>query len=214
MTKPAFKLPFKMTNRIRTALTLLCLVAAWIIATPSDSWRYRMTVTLTTPDGEKTGSAVREVTVLKGIGLTGLPPSIEVDGEAIAIEVAPHEYVFALLIDETHGQDYAGKVMLDAFPDKKKEGRANLSPEAYPMFVRFDSLVAPQSVARADVAVKDITIEITDAPVTWSLRKQLPWLPNYGYLRLDGDPFKKEKPEHPFANALHSHAFSTNAAHK
>lgn len=208
------KYKFKMTNNIRVVLTLLCLVVAWIIATPSDTWRYRMTVTLTTPEGDKTGSAVREVTLHKGIGLTDLPPTIEVHGEAIAVEVAPHDYVFALLVDETNGQDYAGKVMLDAFPQEKKTGVAKLSPQAYPMFVRFASLVAPQSVARADVAVKEITIEITDAPVTWSLRKQLPWLPGYGYLRLDGDPFKKEKPEYPFANALHSHAFSTDAAHK
>lgn len=210
-----FKIPqLKMTNRIRTALTLGCLVLAWIIATPTDSWRYRMTVTLETPQGDKTGSAVREVTLHKGIGLTDLPPRIEVEGEAIAIEVAPHEYVFALLVDETHGEDYAGRVMLDAFPQKKKQGSATLAPAAYPIFVRFASLVAPQSVARAEVRVKDITLDITDAPVTWSLRKKLPWLPDYGYLRLDGEPFPKEKPEYPFANALHSHAFSSNPAHK
>ena len=205
---------FKMTNRIRALLTLACVVAAWFIATPSDTWRYRMTVTLQTADGEKTGSAVREVTVHTGIGLTGLPPSFDIKGEAVAIEVAPNEYVFALLVDETHGDDYAGNIVLAAFPQKKKEGRATLTANQYPMLVRFESLTAPKSVTRATTPVKDITLEITEEPVTWGLSKLLPWLANYNFIRLDGEAFTQEKSEYPFANALKAQAFTTNPEHK
>lgn len=205
---------FKMTNRIRALLTLACAVTAWFIATPSDTWRYRMTVTLQTANGEKTGSAVREVTVHTGIGLTGLPPTMDISGEAVAVEIAPKEYVFALLVDETHGEDYAGNIFVAAFPAKKKEGRATLPASQYPMLVRFDSLTAPKTVARATVPVKEITLEVTEEPVSWGLRKILPWLPNYGFLRLDGEVFVREKADYPLANALKSQTFSTEPEHK
>ncbi|PZP55643.1 MAG: hypothetical protein DI586_06155, partial [Micavibrio aeruginosavorus] len=43
---------------------------AWEAKYPSGTWRYKITINIDTPDGVKTGSAVREVTVSRGIALT------------------------------------------------------------------------------------------------------------------------------------------------
>ncbi len=204
------KLPFKMTNRIRAGLTVACLVAAWLLATPSETWHYRMTVTLQTPDGAKSGSAVRAVTIHPGLGFTGLPPSFDLDGEAVAIETAPGKFVFALLRSNARDREYAAEIFAEAFPQDKKSGSVTLTDAQYPMFVHFDDLQTPKSAARDDTAVKSVTIEVTDAPVSWSLAKMLPWLHNYAYQRLDGERFLDEKSKTPFANSIAAADFSSD----
>lgn len=42
-------------------LVLIALIFAWKHFYPSGAWCYKMTVTVETPEGVKTGSAVREV---------------------------------------------------------------------------------------------------------------------------------------------------------
>lgn len=207
------KLPFKMTNRIRFALTLACLVAAWFVATPSDTWHYRITVTLQTADGPKTGTAVRAVTVHPGIGLTGLPPSFDLDGEAVAIETSPGAYVFALLRNPTRETDDAALIVTEAFPQEKK-GSALLQPARYPLLVRFDSLTTPRTVVPDTTPVSEVRLDITREPVTWGLNKLLPWLPNYAYQRLDGGNFGDEKAELRFANSLTARDFSSHPERK
>lgn len=214
MTKPLFQLPFKMTNRIRLALTLACLVAAWFVATPSYTWHYRITVTLQTADGPKSGTAVRAVTIHPGIGLTGLPPSFDLKGEAVAVETAPGKYVFALLRGVTRETDDAALTVMEAFPADKKEGLAILQPAQYPLMVRFDSLTTPKSVTRDSTPVSEVKLEITEEPVSWGLNKLLPWLPNYIHLRLDGGNFGDEKAELRFANSLNTRDFSSDPEHK
>ncbi len=208
------KLPFKMTNRIRAALTLGCIVAAWFLATPSETWHYRMTVTLQTPDGAKSGSAVRAVTIHPGLGFTGLPPSFDLDGEAVAVETAPGKFVFALLRSNARDHEYASEIFAVAFPQEEKSGSVTLADAQYPMLVQFDDLRAPKSAARADIAVKQVTIEVTDAPVSWTLAKTLPWLHNYAYQRLDGLRFFDEKSKTPFANSIGASDFSSDPEHE
>lgn len=208
------KLPFKMTNRIRVALTLACLVAAWLVATPSDTWHYRITVTLQTQDGPKSGTAVRAVTIHPGIGLTGLPPSFDLKGEAVAVETAPGDYVFALLRGVTRETDDAALTLMEAFPADKKQGSAVLQPAQYPLMVRFDGLTTPKSVTRDHTPVSEIKLEITKDPVSRGLNKLLPWLPNYTHLRLDGGNFGDDRAELRFANSLNARDFSSDPEHK
>ena len=208
------KLPFKMTNRIRAALTLACVVAAWFVATPSDTWHYRITVTLQTPDGPKSGTTVRAVTMHPGIGLTGLPPSFDLKGEAVAIEAAPGSYVFALLRSPTRETDDAALIVTEAFPQEDKQGSAILQPAQYPLMVHFDSLNTPKTATRDTTPVSEIKLEITKEPVTWGLGKLLPWLSNYTYQRLDGGNFGDEKAVLRFANSLTARDFSSEPGHK
>lgn len=63
--------------------------AAWSAAFASGTWRYKMTVTVETPEGLKTGSAVREVYVARGLKITPESlPHVKVTGEAVVLTSA------------------------------------------------------------------------------------------------------------------------------
>ncbi|MEZ0226754.1 MAG: hypothetical protein ACAH83_19510 [Alphaproteobacteria bacterium] len=176
----------------------------------SKVWRYRMTVTVETPEGLKTGSAVREVSYQKGIALTPeMLPNIGLKGEAIVVDLGKYGVLFALLTGAVHGPDYGSDIIFNVLPAKGvKSGRdrippkgeiVRLTPAQYPLFVRFGDLNDPKSlegVTRAEmsgintvsyflkgemfgdgVQLKEVTIELTDDDVTWTIEKWLKWLP-------------------------------------
>ena len=188
------------------ALLLATLTVAALAGVFEDSWRYRMTVVVETPEGIKTGSAVREVTRQKGIHLTPeMMPHVEVKGEAVVIDLGKHGVLF-MLIDGDYGAD----ILFKMFPGKDKKGQITLTQEEYPNFVRFRDLSDPKTVENvrrteeqdkfknsdprrpvidfqnafgSGVSIKEVTIEITSDSVTWRIENYLPWLKNiYGYL--------------------------------
>ncbi|MCL8018139.1 hypothetical protein, partial [Streptomyces sp. AS02] len=57
--------------------------------------------------------------------------------------------------------------------------------------------------------LKDITIEMTDEPVTWEMSRHIPWLADYYNKRLDGQRFGTATTDHKLANSLSSGSFST-----
>jgi hypothetical protein len=178
----------------------------------SDSWRYKMTVTVETPEGIKIGSAVREVTVKRGIALTPqMTADIEVKGEAVAIDLEKRGVLFMI----SNG-DYAGNILFKMFPGKDKKGKVVLPPELYAPFVRFRDLGDPKTIEniRASnemedakkqhprrpliafedafgmgVSVKEVTMEITSEPITWGIEKYLPWVLTVGSGNLGGGKF-------------------------
>ena len=107
---------------------------------------------------------------------------IEVEGEAVAIDLGQRGVLFATMRGGPHGQDYGTDIFLDFYPPgKKKKGKFTLNRDQYPMFVTFRDLNDPMTVEKADmpsVYVQDITIEITHKRVTWGIEKWLPWLSN------------------------------------
>jgi hypothetical protein len=60
-----------------------------------------------------------------------------------------------------------------------------------------------------DVKLKEIKVEITDEPVTWDIKKFLPWLLNYYDQRLDGSRYGTIDSQNRFANGLSAGSFST-----
>ena len=85
-------------------VTMMVVVAAvtaiaWNIAYPSATWRYKMTVTVETPEGIKTGSAVREVHVRTEPDI--LPEAatmhFSVKGEAVVVDLGHGKYLFAVM---------------------------------------------------------------------------------------------------------------------
>lgn len=136
------------------------------------SWRYKLTVEIETPEGVKTGSAVREVRV-KGYrerfgeraGKGGGGNSF-VTGEAVVIDLGPRGKVFALLGTYRHGADGWRGIVFDAFPWRKRPGGAmtmpalkyytslapagpvTLKPAQYPVFVRFRDQTDPKSIEK------------------------------------------------------------------
>jgi len=181
---------------------------------PSGTWRYRMTVTVETPEGIKTGSAVREVAVRRGIALTPESlPSVQSKGEAVAVDLGKRGVLFALTsYDDYHTVFSAfGWTSGGTTPEgikyfsNLKDARVVLSPENYPVFVTFRDMKDPKTVEMVwqgefydervgqgarrafriatnrfeelfgkGVKLKEITIEMTDDPVTQTVDEFLP----------------------------------------
>lgn len=151
----------------KTLLVIVIVLAAiwqmWGWAFPSGTWRYRMTVTVETPEGIKTGSVVREVTVQRGLGLfPEMGPRVRVQGEAVVIDLGKRGTLFALMRGGLRGVDYARTLPFEVFPyehggttargiahySRLKNARARLKPEQYPMFVSFRNIEDPKTVDR------------------------------------------------------------------
>jgi len=81
----------------------------------------------------------------------------------------------------------------------KTRGPRKITPEALPDLVTFADIDDPRSVIEVDpnnlqatlgqgVTWNEITLEMTDEPITTGIEKKLPWLPAYfeKNFRLDG----------------------------
>jgi hypothetical protein len=166
-----------------SAFILPVLLSGCSAAPADDVVRYRMTVEVDTPQGVRTGSAVRELRYNANSSgwfpLGESRPSMKVKGEAVAVDIAPGQVLFALLSSARGDVDYAQHVPRIAFP-QCMEGRDKLTPQAQadckdlkwqakqlvefwptlppqkwqgadiPMLVRFKDLADPKSVEAVD----------------------------------------------------------------
>jgi hypothetical protein len=128
----------------------------------SGTWRYKMTVTVSTPEGDKVGSAVREVSVQKGWSpLPEMHPHVSVKGEAVVVDLGKRGVVFALLKGYRLGADYGSDIPAYIFmsehgwlsaagikkmSEMKTTAPVELQPENYPIFVRFKDQSDPKTV--------------------------------------------------------------------
>jgi hypothetical protein len=245
------------TKGIVTALLVLVAIAGSVAiaaeviesAGPSGTWRYRITVSVDTPEGTKVGSAVREahVELEPRPGYRPYPyHSVETSkGEAVVVDLGKRGVLFVLRkVDDE-------RTLFEALPSGRgattppgieyynnlKNAKAIVNPKHYPRMVRFRDLADPNSVelvyrqktintqnqAHFDyevtdnfeeifgegVRLKEITVETTDEPVTWSVEKWLPWLPEYYDKKLDGARHNYLGAADPVANSLSAGAFST-----
>lgn len=161
-----------------------------------------MTVTVETPEGIKTGYAVREVhqyTDIK-IGDAGGGKAGAI-GEAVVVDLGKRGVLFVLL-----SEDYAHNVVFRTFPfngANTPEGmkyysslkNVKKSIEILPMMVTFKDLNNPMTARAVDnlekvfgegVHLKDALIEMTDEPVSWKIDNYLPWLESLNGDYLDG----------------------------
>lgn len=139
----------------------LSFVAGRAEAAEAGSWRYKMTVKVETPEGIKTGSAVREVSVKRlsgAINPATVGVRLTVSGEAVAVDLGKRGILFALMRND-YGPDYAFQVVFDAFPSGAgitaaginyyshlKHVHALLNVDQYPMMVAFRDLKDPKTV--------------------------------------------------------------------
>ncbi|MEZ0260944.1 MAG: hypothetical protein ACAH80_08040, partial [Alphaproteobacteria bacterium] len=132
----------------------------WGIIYPSGTWRYKMTVTVATPEGIKTGSAVREVAVQLVPQITPeMKPSITLAGEAVIVDLGERGILFALLKGYKM-TDHAKVLPFYVFPSAAvplekdglsfysslKAGPKEVEPQFYPMFVHFRDTKDPKTV--------------------------------------------------------------------
>lgn len=183
---------------------------AWIVFTTGRySWHQKLTVTVETPAGEVTASAVSAVSWRKQwIRWDGMGWSWDLTGEAVVVEVTPGRYLFALLkgagTTEYMGSVAAasiagreGRVLDEALfsevRDRRDRARGVIAvPEfQYPMLVTFNDITKPETVREVDpadlaavfgegVRLKAVTLEITDEAVTeGQVEGVLGWMPDY-----------------------------------
>ena len=195
---------------------LLSFVVLWKVNFPYGSWRFKITVEIETPEGVKSGSAVREVTAVTQPSITPETHSVTygVIGEAVAIDLGDRGVAFTLL---------GFTEVFKAFPktaETNKEyieyysnlpaGQKAVLTNAHPQIVTFTDINDPLTVRMVlgsrfnvkkqdlepvndfeaifgqGVRLKQVIIEITDEPVTWQIEKWLPWLPERKKGSLDG----------------------------
>ena len=143
-------------------------VVAWQLATPTYTYRYRLTVEVNTPEGVKSGSSVIQVSTTKiPRWLRGLfgTEDVEVKGEAVFVDLGNGKNVIAPLTNSF--ETLAPKVLLaeqltahESRPEMaKKLMRAQpsetLIPQKYtPILITFLNLSSPDS-AQVIYAVTD-----------------------------------------------------------
>lgn len=121
------------------------------------SWKYKITVEVETPEGIKTGSAVREVTnrdnTLLGEQIPSAGSRISyVKGEAVVIDLGKRGVIFALIEHGSYGELYSAFSIknpsnsTDDFNKLKLGMVASLPQENWPMFVTFKDIGDPKSV--------------------------------------------------------------------
>ncbi|MDP3197303.1 hypothetical protein [Tabrizicola sp.] len=182
----------------KKVLVVAAVVAAltWVVVSQGRySWHQKLTITVETPAGELSASAVSAVSWRKHwIRWDGMGWSWDLTGEAVVIEVMPGRYLFALL-KGAGTTEYMGSVaaasiagregrVLDQALFSEVHYRSNrargviMVPEyQYPMLVTFDDITNPETVQEVNpedlaavfgegVRLKAVTLEITEEAVT------------------------------------------------
>lgn len=194
-----------LNRKISIALVVLIAIVAtgyvaWAEMFPSGTWRYKMTVTVDTPEGIKTGSAVREIKLKRNIAKY-LNPDIKgstdkVFGESVVVDLGERGVIFALINWNSYEEFYyafpgnfnALSERINYYDDLPIGSFALLPEKKYPKFVIFSDRADPKSVKvlpckdfastlGQGVKLKNISIEKTSETVT---RKSRQFLPSFG----------------------------------
>jgi hypothetical protein len=187
------------------------------------SWHQKLTVTVQTPEGPRSGSAVSAAWLQMtpkwaGVGDSAGASNSSLSGEAVVVDLGEGRYLFALLKGYN---EFTGRLAFFPLPPKplnKEQDAAvydqlealrastELPRKLYPLLVTFSDIDDPASVARVDpddlaahfgpgYALSSITLAITDEPVTKGrVEAVLGWLGNLSAYRTD--------PKNPFTNTL------------
>lgn len=141
---------------------IVSIAAAWTIAYPMGNIRYRITVSVETPEGLKTGSAVREVYVQDqpSFGIELNHPSQRLHGEAVVVDLGKRGVLFALMGDASSESTRIAQLFPFNHGSLTREGirhyinlkkgkatlQAEVYPRQYPLLVRFRDLNDPKTV--------------------------------------------------------------------
>lgn len=111
----------------------------------SGVWRYKITVVVETPEGDKTGSSVQEISVHSGLALTpGASAEMFFKGEPVVVDLGARGVLFALINFKKNlpfymfpsGRGYTTIEGINYYEDLKTKPE-KLDAYFYPEFVRF-----------------------------------------------------------------------------
>jgi len=205
--------PNERAHRMKWIVLLIAALAifyaAYAIAYPTYSYRYRITIEVDTSDGVKTGSSVIEVTTVQypsWITLGANDHATSVRGEAVFVDLGSGRNLVALLALGPHAADGAARLFAPRsfFPirdDSPRDvlwskqlagmtGRRAFAGDKQPTLVTFadpnDPAGArevpfsdPQSVLGSDIRSVRAWIDLTKDPVTSTLQSKLPWIGDF-----------------------------------
>lgn len=141
---------------------VLAVIVLWHIAYPRDSIRYKITINIETPEGLKTGSAVREVTVKQFPQLTPeMQPMQSLKGEAAVVDLGTRGVLFAVMGTDDFwtyfyafapegkgGGEAIGRFGMKPYKAQPHEVRP-LSVRFHPTMVMFKDMNDPKSITLA-----------------------------------------------------------------
>lgn len=206
-SKDAGKLPRVPRWLVSIVVALLLTYSAYSFFYPSFTWSQTTTVTVSTPNGLRSGSSTVRVSwwAKPRILYDERSTSYEVTGEATVVDLGGGRYLFALISGaESRGLQVFGaakrplRLTKGTLVDAASTVVANsgktvsLSPEFYPLLVTFDDIDDPASVRRVNPGelsarfgpgyhLSDITLSITDEPVSEGRVEQvLRWIIDVG----------------------------------
>ena len=150
-----------MTRKFRiAALVGLGLLAAiplaWSEVFPSYTWRYKITVNVETPEGLKSGSAVREVTnrdnTILGVKFPEAGARIsKVKGEAVVIDLGKRGVLFGLIDHDSYRELYSAFSVRDPSNTSDDFHKLDLGMKAdlnidRPKIITFKDMNDPKSI--------------------------------------------------------------------
>ncbi|RCW22560.1 hypothetical protein DFR48_10882 [Ciceribacter lividus] len=200
------------TRNLQSALSLIVVAALSgcdMLGFHEWQWRQKLTVSVMTPEGMKTGSSVVSVNVYAtpswwGLGDFKGAGGGSLSGESVTVDLGNGRYLFALLKDYSYetaretfipnGEQPRTKAEATAAYDRleRMRGSRDLQREYYPLLVTFDDIHNPTSLRRVDPGdltasfgpdyrLNAITLSITDEPVTEGrVETVLEWLAAIG----------------------------------
>lgn len=183
----------------------------------SGTWQYKITVNVETPDGVKSGSAIRQLSHSASslyIDLPDVGRTPKGKGEAVVIDLGSKGTLFGLVSTDMYRELYetfpfrGGKETGDdiRYYNSLPVGKKGALPRIeYPRFVMFKDINDPTSVDVLNpdnfaetlgngYAIEIIEIEITDKSVMWTIGKILPWLNGLNGSYLHGGSTSKSSP--------------------
>jgi hypothetical protein len=172
-----------------------------------ESYRYRLTVNVKTPEGLSSGSSVIEVRHKKGPGFPGPEASqlsTETSGEAVAVDLGTRGTLFAVLNSPFQHLDAAEIAQSLTVPQANvtnttaennrvpllRRGVIELPRERYPLLIHFLDMDDPSTVEEVSpddlqstfgpgVQLVSITIQATTDPVTYGIKHRFAWWSQY-----------------------------------
>jgi hypothetical protein len=152
------------------AAILFAVFAVTHFSYPSGTWRYRMTLSVETPEGIKTGSSVYQIGVSTGMKFgDSSGAQMHARGEALMVDLGARGILFVLLTKGADA-DYSGYLVFKAFPYPGSKqgplsgvatpeglkyyvnlrGKVELTPSQLPSLVHFHEINDPKTVEIVD----------------------------------------------------------------
>lgn len=172
-------------------LGLVLVTVWWKAQFPSTSWRYKITIEIETPEGIKSGAAVREVRAWKNaaklINPDVAPIEYEVIGEAVVVDLGKRGLLFGLIDWDSYEEVYNSFPFNSFDVDKRlhyyrslKIGSMAKLQKRRPQLIAFKDLSDSKTLHRLsyehlddffgnNVQFKQVIVEITDASVEWNI---------------------------------------------